>query len=126
MDAVGHRNRDVATRRFAVSGLVVGTVALIGLDLAHAAKSSARPHKPTFVMVRVMATAQAAALPAGPQFAASILALALMLWLGRQSPASAPDITPSSTHTAIIDASGEAALPQKSSISYHIGGLYGP
>ena len=116
---------DRSTRPFAVAGVLVGAVALLGFDLTYPA-AAARGHKSPSAMVHAVAPGNSAAIVMTPALAGSALVLALMLWLGRQSIDSLrgfPPIEP-------VRSAGCSTIPpmlrSRVSISYHTGGLYGP
>lgn len=116
---------DRTAQRFAVCGIVVGAVALIGIDPVLGGRSNVGHPKASGVVVRVVSSANAAALAAGPAFGAATLALAILLWVGRH----APTICPPRSHPILCIAGApdtRPAVKRRFAISYHIGGLYGP
>ncbi len=116
---------DRAARRFALTGIVFGAVALLGVDLAFSMKGASRQHR-SAAAVRIVNAADSAVLSGVPAVTSMALALALLLWLGRRSMDRVPHALPERAAT-IRTASGRAETSRdQHSVSYHTGGLYGP
>ncbi len=111
-------------RRFALAGVIVGAVAIFGVDLAFAMKQTGKHPRTHAAVVRLVSSADAAALGAAP--VAAVTVLALMLWLGRRSTDPIPLSLPTPSATVPADIHVETTTRARFSISYHTGGLYGP
>lgn len=117
---------DRAARRFALTGIVFGAVALLGVDLAFSMKCAGRQHRSAAAAVRIVNAADSVVLSGVPAVTSMALALALLLWLGRRSMDRVPHALPERAAT-IRTASGRAETSRdQHSVSYHTGGLYGP
>lgn len=110
----------------ALTGILLGAVALLGVDLALSLKQAGRHHRSVDAVVRMINPADAAILGVAPMAASTALALALLLWLGRRSvdrivPLAAP-LFVAARHDPFAAKLCRARL----AVSHRTGGLYGP
>ncbi len=122
-------NRDNSTadrtvRPFAVAGILVGTVALLGVDLT--GPTTARWHKAPSSVVHSVGSANSAAIAIAPAFACSVIVLVMLLWLGRRRVVSVFCLPPVVRAIARSPSTIQPIDQSRFSISYHTGGLYGP
>lgn len=122
-------NRDNSTadrtvRPFAIAGILVGMVALLGFDLT--SPTTTRWHKAPSSAVHAVGSANNAAIAIAPVFACSVVVLAILLWLGCRRVISVFCLPPVVRVIAKNLSTIQSLLQSRLSISYHTGGLYGP
>lgn len=114
---------DKSMRCVGLAGVLVGAVALIGVDLVSADRVSHR-HARVPAAIQFVSSADAA-ITVG-SVGAVTLALALLLWLGRRTADEGVPLPMPASQSPHIDDSVKASRRRRLSISYHSGGLYGP
>jgi len=107
-----------------LSGLLLGFLALVGVEAASARTAVSRDGRQPVAALSIAPSPSAAAVLNSP--VCTVLAIALMLWLGRRM-----SVGPRSGWAApqrVGAVSGAAIAPggQRLHISYRFGGLYGP
>ena len=121
-----HATPDFPHRRFAVTGIMLGVVALLGVDLFFSFKHAGKHPRSHAAAVRMVGTAESALLVGSTSSACMALTLALLLWLGRRSVSSMPGSFVCSRILAPGDFLVAGTTHDRYSISYRSGGLYGP
>ncbi|HKQ47013.1 MAG TPA: hypothetical protein VJZ71_02960 [Phycisphaerae bacterium] len=116
---------DRSARPIAVAGILVGAIALLGVDLI-SSSGPARSHKSPASVVHSVATASSAAIGIPTALAGSAAVLALVLWLGRHGADLLRQLVPIESQISHVPAKRSPAPQSRQSISYHTGGLYGP
>lgn len=114
---------DKSMRCVGLAGVLVGAVALIGVDLVSADRAGHR-HARVPAAIQFVSSADAA-ITVG-SVGAVTLALALLLWLGRRTADAGVPLRVAASHSPHVDDAVKASRRSKLSISYRSGGLYGP
>jgi hypothetical protein len=117
---------DKSMRCVGLAGVLVGAVALIGVDLVSADRVGHRHTRVPAAIHFVSSTDAAIAAIAVGTVGAVTLALALLLWLGRRTADEGVPLPLPASQSPHIDDSVQASRRNKLSISYRSGGLYGP
>lgn len=109
-----------------MGGLVLGALAIIGIETAAAGKHASRITRSAVIAVRTVVPTDAAVLLMGPSAGCTVLAVVILLWLGRRLAAGPRRIALRPPILALIDQRNRLARDRSHRISYRSGGLYGP
>ena len=113
---------DKPMRCVGLAGVLVGAVALIGVDLVTAERAAHRHHRAAVVQ---FVTPADAAITVGTIGATATLALALLLWIGRRTADACPILSVVERFPRLEEVSQPKGR-DSFSISFRSGGLYGP